>query len=339
MSATRRQSAQHRADGEPDREQLHRHRRRGHQGLATSATGSMMKGRVKRTAGRRPGSANVSRAKVERPEGRWECHDRGELHRHGPDRQGRHGPRQRGASGIDAAQDLLRGPPAHRSSSQTTWSRATASRDLFASANLPVDLATYTIANNLVGTNATGTAALGNGFRALPRIRENARSCRQRDLRGLTGVWTQSHAVTELRLGRGPGQPDRHRQDGPGRPWQHRRASRSSGSGNLDRRHGAGPGKRDRQQRRRTGSVWRRGSRTRSRIIRSSATRGGHHTEHFVGQPVPAPKLTFTPGAGATGTLSGTLKASPNLAYTLEIFSNPSASRPASSRARRSSRT
>ncbi len=35
--------------------------------------------------------------------------------------------------------------------------------------------------------------------------------------------------------------------------------------------------------------------------------------------------MTFTPGAGGTGTLSGTLTASPNLSYTIEIFSNPSA--------------
>jgi hypothetical protein len=48
----------------------------------------------------------------------------------------------------------------------------------------------------------------------------------------------------------------------------------------------------------------------------------------FVGQPVPAPTLTFTPGAGSTAALAGTLKASPNLAYTVEIYSNPSALAP-----------
>src|SRR5262249_31685317 len=35
--------------------------------------------------------------------------------------------------------------------------------------------------------------------------------------------------------------------------------------------------------------------------------------------------LSFTPGAGSTGTLSGTLMASPNLTYTVEIFSDSSA--------------
>ena len=35
--------------------------------------------------------------------------------------------------------------------------------------------------------------------------------------------------------------------------------------------------------------------------------------------------LTFTPGAGSNGTLAGTLTATPNEAYVVEIFSNPSA--------------
>src|SRR5262249_17002579 len=33
----------------------------------------------------------------------------------------------------------------------------------------------------------------------------------------------------------------------------------------------------------------------------------------------------FAPGAGSSGTLSGTLTGTPNLAYVVEIFSNPSA--------------
>ena len=35
--------------------------------------------------------------------------------------------------------------------------------------------------------------------------------------------------------------------------------------------------------------------------------------------------MTFTPGTGGSGTLSGTLTASPNLTYIVEIFSNSSA--------------
>ena len=56
--------------------------------------------------------------------------------------------------------------------------------------------------------------------------------------------------------------------------------------------------------------------------LRQRGCRASTSTRH-VGQPVPPPVLTFTPGAGSTGTLSGTLTASPNLAYTIEIFSNP----------------
>ena len=38
-----------------------------------------------------------------------------------------------------------------------------------------------------------------------------------------------------------------------------------------------------------------------------------------------APVMTFTPGGGGSGTLSGTLAASANVTYVVEIFSNPSA--------------
>ena len=51
----------------------------------------------------------------------------------------------------------------------------------------------------------------------------------------------------------------------------------------------------------------------------------GIYLDPGVGELVPTPTLTFTPDAGSTGTLSGTLKATPNAAYTIEIVSNPSA--------------
>ena len=63
---------------------------------------------------------------------------------------------------------------------------------------------------------------------------------------------------------------------------------------------------------------------TRNSIF-GNAVRGHPAGASASSHPVPAPTLTFTPGAGSTGTLSGTLNASPNLAYTVEIFSNPSA--------------
>jgi hypothetical protein len=42
-------------------------------------------------------------------------------------------------------------------------------------------------------------------------------------------------------------------------------------------------------------------------------------------QSVAAPVLTFTPGTGSAGTLSGTLTATPNTTYVVEVFSNPAA--------------
>jgi hypothetical protein len=45
-------------------------------------------------------------------------------------------------------------------------------------------------------------------------------------------------------------------------------------------------------------------------------------------QSVTAPVLTFTPGTGSTGTLSGSLTAAPNATYVVEVFSNPSAHAP-----------
>src|SRR5262249_50685615 len=40
---------------------------------------------------------------------------------------------------------------------------------------------------------------------------------------------------------------------------------------------------------------------------------------------VAAPVMTFTPGSGTSGTLNGTITESPNAAYLIEIFSNPTA--------------
>src|SRR5262249_30653625 len=42
-------------------------------------------------------------------------------------------------------------------------------------------------------------------------------------------------------------------------------------------------------------------------------------------QSAVAPVLTFTPGAGNAGKLSGALTATPNTTYVVEVFSNPSA--------------
>jgi Periplasmic copper-binding protein (NosD) len=63
-------------------------------------------------------------------------------------------------------------------------------------------------------------------------------------------------------------------------------------------------------------------------IIRNSIF--GNHSAgiavaHSGNQFVVAPALSFTPGSGGNGTLSGTLTETPNTAYVVEVFSNPSA--------------
>jgi hypothetical protein len=50
----------------------------------------------------------------------------------------------------------------------------------------------------------------------------------------------------------------------------------------------------------------------------------GIYLESLANQSAVEPVLTFTPGSGSAGTLSCTLTASPNLTYTVEIFSDPS---------------
>ncbi len=49
---------------------------------------------------------------------------------------------------------------------------------------------------------------------------------------------------------------------------------------------------------------------------------------HSGNQFAAAPAVTFTPGSGGNGTLSGTLTETPNTAYVVEVFSNPSAPAP-----------
>jgi hypothetical protein len=54
----------------------------------------------------------------------------------------------------------------------------------------------------------------------------------------------------------------------------------------------------------------------------------GIETSYGVNQNTVAPVLTFAPGSGSTGTLSGKLAGSPGLNFTVEIFSDPTALAP-----------
>ena len=181
--------------------------------------------------------------------------------------------------------------------------------------------ATYTIANNLIGTNAAGTAALGNAIAGATlagvvnaSILNNVISANETGL-SLTG----SVAVIQgNRIG-----TDTTGQVALGNSMGG--IVLENASGNTI--GGAGPNQ---------GNVIADNSGIgievdggqQNRISRNSIfgnSSVGIYVSSQADQAVAAPGLSFTPGTGATGTLSGTLHAAPSVAYTIEIFSDPSA--------------
>jgi hypothetical protein len=178
--------------------------------------------------------------------------------------------------------------------------------------------ATYTIANNLIGTNAAGTAALGNAQEGLflgsvknASVLNNVISANNVGLR-LSG----SVAVVQGNLIG----TDKTGQVALGNINQGIVLGSSTGSviggtgagqGNVVADNGGVGIEVDAGQQNRI---------TQNSIFGNAAA--GIYLNPFVNQAAPAPVLSFTPGAGSTGTLSGTLKASPNQTYTIEIFSN-----------------
>jgi hypothetical protein len=182
--------------------------------------------------------------------------------------------------------------------------------------------ATYLIANNLIGTNAAGTAALGNGIDGLLVSADNA-SILDNVISGNGGVG--------LRLGQGKSDvvqgnligTDKTGQVALGNTAGGIVLSNSTGAliggtapgqGNVIANNGGSGIEVDEGQQNRI---------THNSIYGNTGV--GISLGPFVSQAVPAPVLAFTPGAGSTGTLSGTLKALPGVAYTIEIYSNPSA--------------
>ena len=101
-------------------------------------------------------------------------------------------------------------------------------------------MSTYNIANNRIGTNAAGTAALGNVGRDSTRVGRERHGPEQRDLRQpgrgiqLTGFGPVWNIMCS-------GEPDRHRHHGPAPARQYRRRiSLSTAIGNTI--GGTGPG-------------------------------------------------------------------------------------------------
>jgi Bacterial Ig-like domain (group 3)/Right handed beta helix region len=227
--------------------------------------------------------------------------------------------------GIDAAQDLGGAPLL----SVIIMNNVVSGNDeggIFASQIFQASPATYTIANNLVGTNAAGTAAMGNGFDGIflgyvssSSILDNVISANAIGLR-LSGCL--SDVVQGNLIG-----TDETGKVALGNTTGGIVLSNFSGTTSGNMIGGTGPGQ---------GNViadnagigievteGQQNQITHNSIFGNAGP--GIYLDPAVGLPVPAPKLTFTPAAGSTGTLSGTLKASPSVAYSIEVFSNPSA--------------
>ncbi len=184
--------------------------------------------------------------------------------------------------------------------------------------------ATYTIADNLVGTNAAGTAAMGNGADGIflqyvtgSSILDNVSSANET---GLNAFNCASDVFQGNRIG-----TDETGQVALGNRFGGIELTESTGN----TFGGTGPGQGNVIAD--NGTVGISVDEGQQNLITHNSifgnTDAGISLNPGVGQLEAAPVLTFTPTSASTGTLSGTLNASPSLAYTVEVFSNPSAVR------------
>jgi hypothetical protein len=190
----------------------------------------------------------------------------------------------------------------------------------------------YTIANNLIGTNAAGTSALGNvgtGL-ALDSV-DNATVQNNVISANYEGVVLQTAiSSTELQhdvfLGNFIG-TDKTGTVALGNTTTG--IDIDTGSGITI--GGPGPGQGNVIANNLLGIVLTRGRQ--DQFIRNSIfdNTGEYNVPPGIvvasgaNQSAVAPVLTFTPGTGSAGTLSGTLTSTPNTTYVVEVFSNPSA--------------
>jgi parallel beta-helix repeat protein len=229
-----------------------------------------------------------------------------------------------GGGDIFAEQDLS-GPPVLSTVITNNVASGNAGWGIYVAGSSQPSQATYMIANNLIGTNAAGTAALGNGLEGLFVSADNA-SILDNVISGNAGVGIRLSGCKSAVVQGNLIGTDKTGQVALGNTAGGIVLSNSTGTmiggsgagqGNVvDDNGGIGIEVDEGQQ---------------NQITHNSIfgnTGPGIYLNPFVTQVVPAPVLTFTPGAGSTGTLSGTLKASPGVAYTIEIYSNPSALAP-----------
>ena len=231
-----------------------------------------------------------------------------------------------GFGGITAGQDVGGAPVTSMTITDNVIS-ANHSGGIDVSVGSQPSLATYLIANNMIGTNAAGTAALGNGATGLQlesventTVLNNVISANTvgLELSGfgpdvehnvIQGNWIGTDKTGQAALGNTQGGMVLSNAIG------NTIGGTGTGQGNVIA-FNAGNG------------IYVNGGNqdliTRNSIF-GNASAGIKLFPLSTNQLATPPALTFTPGAGGSGTLSGTLTASANLAYTIEIYSNPSA--------------
>jgi hypothetical protein len=191
----------------------------------------------------------------------------------------------------------------------------------------------YTIANNLIGTNAAGTSALGNGGDGLmlnsvenATVQNNVIAANYNgvELQTATPLTQPQHVVFRGNL---------IGTDKTGTvPLGNKGAGISIDPGSGITIGGTGPGDGNVIANNTFGLIVDRGLQdqiTQNSIFGNTGAPGypppGLIVASTANQAVAAPGLTFTPGAGGSGTLSGALTEAPNSTYVVEVYSNPSA--------------
>jgi Bacterial Ig-like domain (group 3)/Periplasmic copper-binding protein (NosD) len=190
--------------------------------------------------------------------------------------------------------------------------------------------ASFTIADNLIGTDASGTKALGNGGYGLSLLGVENDTVQDNVISGNGSGVSLGNGTSTGQLQHLVFQGNLIGTDNTGLQPLGNAGDGIDVSGSGITIGGAGTGQ---------GNVIAYNSDEginifagqQDQIIRNSIFGNrfaGIAVAHSGNQFAAAPVLKFTPGSGGNGTLSGTLTETPNTAYVVEVFSNPSAPAP-----------
>jgi CSLREA domain-containing protein len=219
-------------------------------------------------------------------------------------------------SGISTSQDTF-GAPILSTIITNNVVSDNGGRGVFVTGSSQPSKATYMIANNLIGTDAAGTAAMGNGLEGLFVAEADNTSILNNVVSANTYGMHVADSVAVIQgnlIG-----TDKTGQVAFGNSMGGIFLSSSTGT----EIGGTGAGQRNVIADNGGVGIFVDGGQQ-NPITQNSifGNAGAGIQVQTLGQHVAAPVLSFTPGTGSTGTLSGTLSAAPNTSYTVEIFSN-----------------